>query len=92
MSAEPSSSSEPLVTSQTMLASDEMSSQQVSSTGVTMSMKPMMTSIPQVVETTVRSLSTEGPSIVRAFASTGSSANYTLIVYTRDPEQTVNVN
>ncbi|XP_022097166.1 mucin-17-like isoform X2 [Acanthaster planci] len=89
MSAETSSSSEPVVTSHTMLPSDKMTSQV--STGVTMSSQPVVSSTPQVVETTVRALSTQGPTVIRAFASTRTPANYTLIIYTRDPEQTVNV-
>ncbi|XP_038068128.1 mucin-17-like isoform X19 [Patiria miniata] len=85
MSPEPSAS-QPMMTSQTMIASDQMTSQQVS-----MSSQPMMTSQPPIVETTVRSLSTRGPSVVKAFASTENPANYTLVIYTRDPERTVNV-
>ncbi|XP_033636764.1 uncharacterized protein LOC117297725 [Asterias rubens] len=38
-----------------------------------------------------RSLSTDGESIVKAFATARSTANYTLIIYTRNPNESVEV-
>ena len=52
---------------------------------------PTQMTTPSVVETFIRSLSTQGSSVVRAFASTRSPANYTLVIYTRNPNQTANV-
>ncbi|XP_071799968.1 uncharacterized protein [Asterias amurensis] len=40
---------------------------------------------------TLRSLSTDGESIVKAFATARSPANYTLIIYTRNPNESVEV-
>ena len=52
---------------------------------------PTQMTTPSVVETFIRSLSTQGSNVVRAFASTRSPANYTLVIYTRNPNQTANV-